>query len=68
MSGDDRTAIDRARFQLEFMALMIQSGRGEDAATAYNRVHQYLDEAATELDRLQGLAPNPERLDVLTKH
>lgn len=64
----DRTPIDKARFQIEFMALMIQSGRGEDAATAYNRAHEYLTEAETELERLRELVPNTEPLRELLRH
>lgn len=64
----DRTPIEKARFQVEFMALMIQSGRGEDAATAYNRVHEYLTEAETELERLRELVPNTEPLRELLRH
>ena len=64
----DRTPIDKARFQIEFMALMIQSGRGEDAATAYNRAHEYLTEAETELERLRELVPDTEPLRELLRH
>ena len=64
----DRTPIDKARFQIEFMALMIQSGRGEDAATAYNRAHEYLTEAETELKRLRELVPDTEPLRELLRH
>jgi hypothetical protein len=63
----DRTPIDKARFQIEFMALMIQSGRGEDAATAYNRAHEYLTEAETELERLRELVPDTEPLRELLR-
>jgi hypothetical protein len=63
----DRTPIEKARFQIEFMALMIQSGRGEDAATAYNRAHEYLTEAETELDRLRELVPDTEPLRELLR-
>lgn len=64
----DKSPIDKARFQIEFMALMIQSGRGEDAATAYNRAHEYLTEAETELERLRELVPNTEPLRELLRH
>ena len=64
----DRTPIEKARFQIEFMALMIQSGRGEDAATAYNRAHEYLTEAETELERLRELVPDTEPLRELLRH
>ena len=64
----DRSPIDKARFQIEFMALMIQSGRGEDAATAYNRAHEYLTEAETELERLRELVPDTEPLRELLRH
>ena len=64
----DRTPIDKARFQIEFMALMIQSGRGDDAATAYNRAQEYLTEAETELERLRELVPNIEPLRELLRH
>ena len=78
----DRTPIEKARFQIEFMALMIQSGRGEDAATAYNRAHEYLteaetelerfldslSEAETELERLRELVPDTEPLRELLRH
>lgn len=64
----ERTPIEKARFQVEFMALMIQSGRGEDAATAYNRVHEYLTEAETEFERLRELVPNTEPLRELLRH
>lgn len=63
----DRTPIEKARFQIEFMALMIQSGRGEDAATAYNRAHEYLTEAETELERLRELVPDTEPLRELLR-
>ena len=64
----DRSPIDKARFQIEFMALMIQSGRGEDAATAYTRAHEYLTEAETELERLRELVPDTEPLRELLRH
>ena len=67
MSGE-RGPLDRARFQLEFMALMIQSGRGEDAAEAYYRVREYLDEAQREMDRLREVAPDPSPLLAVLRH
>ena len=67
MSGE-RGPLDRARFQLEFMALMLQSGRGEDAAEAYNRVRDYLDEAQREMDRLRDVAPDPSPLLAVLRH
>jgi hypothetical protein len=67
MSGE-RGPLDRARFQLEFMALMLQSGRGEDAAEAYNRVREYLAEAQREMDRLRDVAPDPSPLLAVLRH
>ena len=45
-----------ARFNVEYMALLLQAGRYAEAAEAYNRATQYAAEAADEIDRLREIS------------
>lgn len=40
----EKTRAEKARFQFEFMAMMLVSGRNDEAATAYEKGLAYLTE------------------------
>jgi len=60
-----------ARFNVEYMAMMLSVGRTEEAAEAYGRAREYAAEAADEIDRLREIAVDTsplEELAALARH
>lgn len=64
---DERNPAEIAKFNLEFMAMMLQCGRTTEAAEAYKTALEQLTLASAELDLLREIAPDPSPLSAIPR-